>query len=390
MKRLFARILKFIVPFTYIAAVAMLVTGLTLPLVSGPVLANNVEDRSSLNAAGSGGVSPSDVWASVKNDGAPMQETSKWFLWFSASGSPADGTIVQNGVIPALGSGETFTAHASVNQTGNYQFQFKRLGGGQTGDDVYGGVNSINCDKPTSTPTATKTSSPTHTPSQPPTSTHTPTPTFTHTSTSTATETPTLTSTPTNTPTLTTTPTETPTHTSTPTETATYTLTPTMTSTPNVPGDSPTPTNTPTDGPTLTNTPTSTATNTEVPPTSTPTNTDTPVPPTNTPTNTPVPPTSTPTLTQTATSFDPDTPTPTNTATGKEENTATPVPPAVKTALPVPPVSQTKVLFPVTGADDYTVANRLNLSSSLFINLGIALFGMSLLLHGLYLKLSRG
>jgi hypothetical protein len=56
----------------------------------------------------------------------------------------------------------------------------------------------------------------------------------------------------------------------------------------------------------------------------------------------------------------------------------------------VPPVSQTKAIFPVTGEDDVTVASRMDLNSTLFINLGIALFGLSLVLHGIYLKLSRG
>jgi len=249
---------------------------------------------------------------------------------------------------------------------------------------------------PTSTPTDTPTSTPTNTPTSTPTDTATPTSTPTATATPTDTPTSTPTSTATNTPTAlpsntpTSTPTDTPTaiSTNTPTNTPTSTIEVTATFTP-------TATNTPTDTPVPTFSPTPVNTDTPVP-TETPVNTDTPVPtatltavvtdtpvPTATPvdTNTPVP-TATPTDVTSGGTPTPgatSTPTPVIDITPTTDGTSTPQTPPT---LPPPPRS-TPVLIPVTGADlTAPSASGFGLSN-LFINLGLVLGGLGLVLTGI-------
>ena len=257
-------------------------------------------------------------------------------------------------------------------------------------------ATSTATDTPTSTPTSTPTD--TATPTSTPTATATPTDTPTSTPTSTATNTPTAipsntpTSTPTDTPTAipTNTPTDTPTaiSTNTPTNTPTSTIEVTATFTP-------TATNTPTDTPVPTSTSTSVITDTPVP-TETPVNTDTPVPTitqtqevTNTPvltatpvdTNTPAP---TPTPTDvisggTPTPGSTSTPTPVIEVTPTTDGTSTPQTPPT---LPPPPRS-TPVLIPVTGADLTRPIVSGSGMSNFFINLGLVLGGLGLVLTGI-------
>ncbi len=208
------------------------------------------------------------------------------------------------------------------------------------------------------------------------------------------------------------TPTDTPV---TPTETpVTPTDTPvTPTETPVTPTDTPvTPTETPvtpTDTPvTPTETPV-TPTDTPVTPTDTPvTPTDTPVTPTDTPvtpTDTPVTPTDTPVTPTTVTPVDTTTPEPSDTPT-PVETTTTPVDPTetvvetqigtpVTTVVPTddpgtpeapatlapPPPGNNTVLIPVTGGD-LSQTSPLAGIQVLFINLGLAIFGMGLVLQG--------
>lgn len=239
-------------------------------------------------------------------------------------------------------------------------------------------------DTPTSTPTSTPTD--TATPTSTPTATATSTDTPTSTPTSTATNTPTAipSNTPTNTPTVT--PTTNPTNTPTSTPTSTIEVTATFT---------PTATNTPTDTPVPTFTPTPVITDTPVP-TETPVNTDTPVPtvtqtqvltdtpvPTATPvdTNTPAP---TPTPTDvisggTPTPGSTSTPTPVIEVTPTTDGTSTPQTPPT---LPPPPRS-TPVLIPVTGADLTRPIASGSGMSNFFINLGLVLGGLGLVLTGI-------
>jgi hypothetical protein len=247
---------------------------------------------------------------------------------------------------------------------------------------------------PTSTPTSTATDTPTSTPTSTPTDTATPTPTNTPTSTPTDTATPTPTNTPTDTPTAL--PTNTPTSTPTDTPTAIPTNTPTNTPTSTIEVTAtftPTATNTPTDTPVPTFTPTPVITDTPVP-TETPVNTDTPVPTaTLTPavTDTPVP---------TATPVDTNTPTPTPT---EVTSGGTPTPGATSTPTPVieitptndgtttpetpptlpPPPRSTPVLIPVTGADLTAPIVSGSGMSNFFINLGLVLGGLGLVLTGI-------
>lgn len=180
---------------------------------------------------------------------------------------------------------------------------------------------------PTSTPTNTATNTATLVPTN--------TPTFTPTNTATNTQTPT--NTPTSTPTSTSTSTATLTPTNTPTHTATASPTATATNTP---------TNTPQEA-----TVTATFTFTPGDPTDTPTNT--PVPPTSTNTNTPRPPTQVVTRTST-------------------------LPPT----LPPPSVNTPEVLIPVTGIN-LNLPDAMNNLQVIFLNLGLSLLGLGMVLHGL-------
>jgi hypothetical protein len=232
---------------------------------------------------------------------------------------------------------------------------------------------------PTNTPTNTPivpTNTPTNTPLPP---TDTPTPTLEPTATST--ETPTATATETPTATATATLTATPTFTPTNTETLPPGVTPTETSTPSL-----TPTSSATPLPTNTNTPEPTATNTAtLPPGVTPTNT-----------NTPVPPSATPTMTRT--SPPQVNPTATNTRPPGTSPSATPVTPTLPAgttptateaptfAPPPTTTSQAPVLIPVTGADMAGNMLQLDFLHRLFINLGLSLIGLGVVMHGIWLK----
>jgi hypothetical protein len=150
------------------------------------------------------------------------------------------------------------------------------------------------------------------------------------------------------------------------------------TDTPVPPTDTPVPpTNTPVP-PTDTPVP---PTNTPVPPTDTPEPTD--VPPTDTPVPTDVPPTDTPVPTDDPPTETPDPVDPTATAIPATNVPPTSVPP---TDVPPPVATGEGVLIPVTGIDFNASAGMLN---GLFSDLGIALLGFGLLMHGAWLHFGK-
>jgi hypothetical protein len=159
------------------------------------------------------------------------------------------------------------------------------------------------------------------------------------------------------------------------------TNTPLPTNTPVPPTNTPVP---PTDTPVPpTDTPVP-ATNTPVPPTDTPVPpTNTPVPPTDTPVPTDVPPTDTPVPTDDPPTETPDPVDPTATAIPATNVPPTSVPP---TDVPPPVATGEGVLIPVTGIDFNASAGMLN---GLFSDLGIALLGFGLLMHGAWLHFGK-
>jgi hypothetical protein len=162
-------------------------------------------------------------------------------------------------------------------------------------------------------------------------------------------------------------PTEAPIDTSTPTATVTATATETPTETPESPRISPSPS------------PSSTATLTPVvnpplPPSETATATSTAAPP--------VGPSPSPTPTGTTVVNPPQAPSPT--PTERERPTKTPTPTTIATLPPPsnPSGTQPSVLIPVTGAD-LTKKGPGGIDQKLFLNLGISLLGLGLILHGI-------
>jgi uncharacterized repeat protein (TIGR01451 family) len=63
------------------------------------------------------------VFATVKNTGAAMQGPTTWELLYVESGNPKNGIVIATGVIPPLGSGQTYTMSFNVSATGNYMFK---------------------------------------------------------------------------------------------------------------------------------------------------------------------------------------------------------------------------------------------------------------------------
>jgi hypothetical protein len=137
-------------------------------------------------------------------------------------------------------------------------------------------------------------------------------------------------------------------------------------------------------------------TNTPVPPTETPLPTNTPVPPTNTPlpTNTPVPATNTPLPTDvppTNTPAPTDVP-PTNTPVPTDPPPTDPPPTSIAptgvppTDVPPPQATSPAVLIPVTGIDFNISYGMLG---GLLSDLGIALLGFGVLMHGAWLQFGK-
>ena len=161
-------------------------------------------------------------------------------------------------------------------------------------------------------------------------------------------------------------PTAVPIDTSTPTATATATATATET-----PANPPAPSPSPSPSPTATST---SVVNPPILPSPTPTATSTEAPP--------VGPSPSPTLTGTAVVNPPQAPSPT--PTERERPSKTPTPTTVATLPPPsnPSGTQPSVLIPVTGAD-LTKKGPGGIDQKLFLNFGISLLGLGLILHGL-------
>lgn len=210
------------------------------------------------------------ISAEVCNTGdGDMTGTVPWQLYFVLSGNPQNGSVIDNGTLGPLDSGECTTlGYNPVQQSGNYMWRVEQEAGHPGSGELWSNACEILCEVPTSTntntptstntPTQTYTSTATSTSTNTATATNTNTPTQTHTSTATGTSeyTPTNTSTSEHTPTNTNTPEYTATNTNTPTQTSTHTSTPEYTATL---------TNTPKYTATWTSTPEHTATHTLTP-----------------------------------------------------------------------------------------------------------------------------
>jgi hypothetical protein len=281
----------------------------------------------------------------------PMVQSPAYALYYSPSGNPKNGTIVQSGTFGPLAAHSCQTFTYSPTATGNYMWKANQESTHPGNGTLWSDQCSVTtlCTPVTETPV-------TKTPVTPTPVTETPTP---------VTETP-VTETPvTETPVTETPVTETP-----------VTETP-VTKTP----VTPTPvTETPVKDTPVTKTPVTPETPTpvtETPATETPV-TETPV------TETPTPVTETPTpVTETPVKDVSETPTTVSTDENKEttppaeENKETPVP----TFAPPSDNSTSQVLIPVTGLDLSNPTG--NVLGSLFTNLGLIVLGLALLLTGI-------
>ncbi|HQN44025.1 MAG TPA: hypothetical protein PLA25_07815, partial [Anaerolineaceae bacterium] len=159
-------------------------------------------DRSSLVFSPGCTSDCTEVRAEVCNGGdGNMTASTNYQLYYSATGNPKNGTIIQTGTVGPLNSGACEDLDFNPNgQLGNYMFRVEQLLGHPGSGELWSDQCSIAaCATATFTPTATATK------------TNTPTVTVTATPTNTATNTPTPTNTATNTPTPTNTATNTPT-----------------------------------------------------------------------------------------------------------------------------------------------------------------------------------
>ncbi len=394
MNRTNARSLKRLWMSFYTAGVVFLLSGLLLNLVVLPVQAE--WDGSELYFSNSCSGNCQVIQATICNSGAAMQGTTTFQVLWKDRGSARTGTVVYNGIVPALPSGVCATLSfnpLSVSNPpvgyplGNFIFRAQQRPEYEGDNPVVFSVqcrpfkDADECRLPTptntpETPTATFTFTPTNTP-------ETPTATFTFTPTNTP-ETPTVTFTftPTNTP-VTPTPQDTEEPTPTPvTPTPQDTEEPTPTPVTPTPQDTEEPTPTP-----VTPTPQDTEEPTPTPVTPTPQDTEEPTPTpvtptpqdTEEPTPTPVTPVPEETIQPTETSVvrtPVDTPPPGDTTTPAP----TDQPPAPPTLPPPPPPPSTNVLIAVTGGE--LIPGWQVLLRTLFIYLGLLMLGAGMVVQG--------
>jgi hypothetical protein len=363
----------------------LLITGMLLSAIAIPVQASFVGQCSG---------DCDQIWVTICNSGSgDMTAPVDWDLFYAPSGDPKNGGwIIASGTVGPLVAGACTDIRYDPVQTGSYKFRADQSEGHPGGPGglpakpvIWSDTCSVICKVPTE-PTPTDVTPTTATPTD--VTPTTVTPTDVTPTTVTPTDVTPTTVTPTDVTPTTVTPTDVTPTTVTPTDVTPTTVTPTdVTPTTVTPTDVTPTTVTPTDVTPTTVTPTdvtpTTVTPTDVTPTTvTPTDvTPTTVTPTD-PTPTTVTPTDpTPTDVTPTTPVVPSTTPETETATVPQ---TTVVPP---TLAPPPSGSGGPELIPVTGADLTVVAPlgipALGLLQGVFFNLGLALFGIGLVLQGL-------
>jgi len=105
-------------------------------------------DKSSLTFISAGkSCEGKTVFATVKNVGSPMQGTTQWELYYSASGDPKkNGVLIASGTIPALASDQEFTILMNVIQKGNYKFRALQRPGHPGKGDLWSDTINFDCD----------------------------------------------------------------------------------------------------------------------------------------------------------------------------------------------------------------------------------------------------
>ena len=125
----------------------------------------DVWDRSSLEAT----AAYSDcfsVYATVHNDGEPMDGPVDWELYYVETGNPKTGIVIASGAVPALDTDETYTMSAPASEgTGNYMFRIEQRDGHPGQGELWSGAIAFDADDCTTpTPSTTATLTPTRTP----------------------------------------------------------------------------------------------------------------------------------------------------------------------------------------------------------------------------------